>query len=157
MNRFLEGKKVYLRPIQRSDMSCIQGWINNFQIRRLIGDVRPMSDEALEQYYDKLTTDESRVWFAVVSKENDKVIGEIGLLRMFHFWRTTDLSIIIGDESAQGKGYGSEAIHLILDYAFGYLNFHRVAIGVVGFNEKAIEFYEKIGFKRRYSKRGVLF
>jgi RimJ/RimL family protein N-acetyltransferase len=39
-------------------------------------------------------------------------------------------------------------IRLLLAYAFGCLSFHRVAIGVVGFNERAIRFYEKIGFKR---------
>lgn len=60
----------------------------------------------------------------------------------------TDLSIIIPEEDNQGKGYGTEAIKLMLSYAFGNLNFNRVAIGVVGFNEKAVRFYDKIGFKK---------
>jgi RimJ/RimL family protein N-acetyltransferase len=72
---------------------------------------------------------------------------------MFPAWRTTDLSIIIGERDAWGKGYGTEAINLLLDYAFGYLSFHRVAVGVVGFKEKALRFYEKVGFRREGIQR----
>jgi RimJ/RimL family protein N-acetyltransferase len=72
---------------------------------------------------------------------------------MFQDWRTTDLSLIIGEKDARGKGCGTEAINLLLDYAFGYLGFHRVAIGVVAFNEAALRFYEKVGFKREGVQR----
>ena len=48
----------------------------------------------------------------------------------------------------QDKGYGTEAIHLILDMAFRELDMNRVSIGVVGLNIRALEFYRKIGFKQ---------
>jgi RimJ/RimL family protein N-acetyltransferase len=67
---------------------------------------------------------------------------------MFPAWRTTDLTIIIPDKANQGKGYGRETICLLMDYAFGYLNYNRISIGVVGFNTNAIEFYKKVGFKQ---------
>jgi len=72
---------------------------------------------------------------------------------MFPAWRTTDLSIIIGEKSVWGKGYGNEAMKLLLDYVFGYLNYHRIAIGVVGTNERALRFYERIGFKQEGIQR----
>jgi diamine N-acetyltransferase len=72
---------------------------------------------------------------------------------MFPAWRTTDLSLILGDKDVWGQGYGSEAILLLLDYAFGYLNFHRVSVGVVGFNRRALQFYEKIGFRQEGVQR----
>ena len=75
-----------------------------------------------------------------------RLFGECGLLRIFPAWRTTDLSISLGDKDAWGKGYGIDAILLLMDYAFGYLNMHRVAIGVVGSNQRALRFYEKAGF-----------
>jgi diamine N-acetyltransferase len=90
-------------------------------------------------------------------RETHQVIGETGLLRMFPAWRTTDWSLIIGEKSARGKGYGSEAAQLMLDYAFGYQNFHRVAIGVVGFNTKALQFYERLGFQREGLQRDGYF
>ena len=55
---------------------------------------------------------------------------------MFPAWGTSDLTIIIPHEAHQGKGYGTEAIRLLMDYAFGDLGFHRLAIGVVGNNGK---------------------
>ncbi len=116
-----------------------------------------MTQPSLDPYYEKLTTDPSRVWFAIIEQTSGRLIGETGLLRMFPTWRTTDLTIIIGEQDARGKGYGSEAIGLILDYAFGNLNFHRVAIGIVGFNEKAVAFYEKVGFKREGIQRDGYF
>jgi RimJ/RimL family protein N-acetyltransferase len=112
-----------------------------------------MSRAKAEEFYERARSDDQRVWFMIALKEDDRVIGEAGLLRMFPAWRTTDLSIIIGETDAQGKGYGTEAINLLLDYAFGHLNFHRVAVGVVGFNEAALRLYEKAGFRREGIQR----
>jgi RimJ/RimL family protein N-acetyltransferase len=63
------------------------------------------------------------------------------------------LSIILGDKTAWRQGYGAEALYLLLDYAFGSLNFHRVAIGVVGSNERALRFYAKAGFRKEGLQR----
>ena len=112
-----------------------------------------MTAAAAERFFEKVNSDEDRVWFMVVLREHDRVIGEAGLLRMFPPWRATDLSIILGEVDAWGQGYGTEAIRLLLDYAFGSLNFHRVAIGVVGFNERALRFYERVGFQREGVQR----
>ena len=70
------------------------------------------------------------------------------MLRMFPAWHQTDLTIIIPDPEMQHKGYGSEAIRIMLDMAFHEYEMHRVSIGVVGLNTDALEFYKKIGFKQ---------
>ena len=150
---FLTGERLYLRPIEAEDLPFIRRWANDPEVRRLTGEALPMSKAGADEFLERVRQDKERVWFVVVLKENDRVIGEAGLLRMFHPWRNTDLSIIIGDKEAWGKGYGTEAILLLLDYAFGYLGFHRVSVGVVGFNERALRFYEKVGFKREGLQR----
>jgi RimJ/RimL family protein N-acetyltransferase len=150
---FLTGERVYLRPLTQEDVSYIRRWANNPELRALTGEVLPLSEIGAEAYLEKLQQDQTRVWFMIIVKENNRVIGEAGLLRMFHAWRTSDLSIIIGEPDAWGQGYGTEAIEILLDYAFGYLNFHRIAIGVVGFNERALRFYEKVGFQREGVQR----
>lgn len=151
--QFLVGECVYLRPIEPEDLPFIRRWANDPDVRRLTGEALPMSKAGADEFLERVRQDKERVWFVVVLKENDRVIGEAGLLRMFHPWRNTDLSIIIGDKEAWGKGYGTQAILLLLDYAFGYLGFHRVSVGVVGFNERALRFYEKVGFKREGLQR----
>lgn len=155
--QFLKGKLVYLRPLEKADMALFRVWTNDPEIRGLTGEVTPTSDGETEEWFEKTQSSETRIWFAVVRAQDNRVIGETGLLRMFHPWRTTDLSIIIGDASARGQGYGREAIDLMLEYAFGYLNFHRVSIGVVGFNHAALRFYEQVGFKREGIQRDGYF
>ncbi|MGD8737536.1 MAG: GNAT family protein [Anaerolineae bacterium] len=150
---FLVCDRLYLRPVERMDLAWIRKWANDPQIRRLTGEVRPMTAVAADRFYDKVQKDEDRVWFVIALRESDRVIGEAGLLRMFPPWRTTDLTLIIGERDAWGQGYGTEAITLLLDYAFGFLNFHRIAVGVVGFNQRALRFYERIGFQREGVQR----
>ena len=150
---FLVGQRLYLRPLEEDDLVCVRKWANDPEIRRLTGEVTPMSQAGAAEFLERVRSDKDRLWFVVVLKEGDRAIGEAGLLRMFHPWRTTDLSLIIGEKDAWGKGYGREAIQLLLDYAFGCLGFHRVVVGVVGFNERAIRFYEKVGFRREGVQR----
>ena len=150
---FLIGKRVYLRALEKEDLICIQKWSNDPEIRKLTGEVASMDQADADKFLERVYNDDARKWFVIVIKENNQVIGEAGLLRMFPAWHTTDISVIIGEKDAWGKGYGTEAILLLLDYAFRCLNFHRVAIGVVGFNKKAISFWKKIGFKKEGVQR----
>jgi diamine N-acetyltransferase len=154
---FLTSQRIYLRPFEKDDLSVLRTWSNDVEIRALTGEVTPMSSAAADRYYERLTADDTRIWFAVVLRENDRMIGETGLLRIFYPWRTADLSIIIGDKFCWRKGYGTEAIQLIMDYAFGALALHRLSIGVVGFNQHALQFYEKAGFKREGIQRDGYF
>ncbi len=144
--KFLEGQHVFLRPFEKEDAGFFYRWYNDPETRAKIGEVLPTLPQDAEALAARKGSDS--VWFAVVRKEDGRVVGEAGLLRMFPAWRTTDLTILVPDAADQGKGYGTEAVNLLLDYAFGYLNYNRVAIGVVGFNTKALAFYKKIGFKQ---------
>lgn len=137
----------------RGDLVYLRKWLEDAEIRGLVGEVASMSEADSEKFLEKIRADTERAWFMVVVKENNKVIGEAGLLRMDRAWRTTDISVIIWEREEWGKGYGSEAILLLLDYAFRHLNFHRVAIGVVGFNERALHFWEQVGFKKEGVQR----
>lgn len=143
---FLESEHIALRPFEAGDETFFLKWYNDRETRGKIGEVLPTSRAQAEQ--DLRREGKDSVWFAIVCKESGTVIGETGLLRMFPAWRTTDLTIIIPEGKNQGKGYGTEAINLLMDYAFGSLAYNRIAIGVVGFNAAALSFYKKVGFKQ---------
>ena len=149
----LIGRRVCLRPFSKNDMSYIQKWSNDSEIRKLTGEVAPMSRAEAKKFYKELRADKERVWFVVVLKKGNRVIGEAGLLRMFKPWRCTDMSIIIGEKDAWGEGYGMETGRLLLDYIFERLGFHRVSVGVVALNERALRFWEGLGFKREGVER----
>ena len=152
-SRVVIGKRVYLRPLAKEDLVYLRKWSDDAEIRGLTGEVTSMSQADCERFLEEVYDDSSREWFVVVIKKNNQVIGEAGLLRMFPAWRTTDMSVIIGEKEEWGKGYGTETILLLLDRAFRQLDFHRVAIGVVGFNERAIRFWEKVGFRKEGIER----
>jgi len=63
------------------------------------------------------------------------------------------MTIIIGEKDEWGKGYGTEAGRLLLDYAINQLGFHRVSIGVVGLNDRALRFWKKLGFRKEGVER----
>ena len=149
----LISKRVYLRPFGRNDLSYVQKWYNDPEIREMTGEAAPMSRAKAERWYRGLCADKDRIWSAIVLKKGNRVVGEAGLLRMFKPWRCTDMSIIIGEKDAWGKGYGTEAGRLLLDYAFTRLGFHRVSIGVVALNERALGFWEGLGFKKEGVQR----
>lgn len=67
--------------------------------------------------------------------------------------RSAFLGIVIGEKEYWSRGYGTEAITLILDYGFNILNLHSVGLGVIAFNEQAIACYKKVGFKEAGRKR----
>jgi len=154
---FLTGERILLRAFEESDIPLVHKWANDPETRALTSEVFPSSLKSTTEYFERLRTDPYRVWFTVALKESGRPIGQVGILRIYHPWRTADLTMIIGETELQGKGYGREAMELALDYAFGALGLHRIAIAVVGFNARAIAFYEKLGFKREGVQRDGYF
>ena len=150
-DRTLTADDVLLRPLEEGDIPSLVRWSEDPELRKLTGEVAPMDREEAEAFLERTRTEESRRWFAVVV--DGRAIGETGLLRIFPAWRTTDVSVIIGEAGERGKGYGTQAARFILDLAFRELGMHRVAIGVVGFNEGALRFWKRLGFRQEGVQR----
>jgi diamine N-acetyltransferase len=149
----LTGQRIKLRPLVKADLRYLRRWLEDAELRGIIAEPTPMSKADSEEFLRKVRDDTARLWFMVVLNENSRVIGEAGLLRMDPPWRTTDVTVVIWEREEWGKGYGSETLLLLLDYAFRHLRFHRAAIGVVGFNERALRFWAKNGFRKEGVQR----
>jgi RimJ/RimL family protein N-acetyltransferase len=119
----------------------------------MIGATEPMGEAEAKAWFEAIASDPSRAWYVIIRDEDDLVIGECGLLRMFPPWRRADMSIVIGERDAWRRGYGTEVGRLLLELAFDYMGFHRVAIGVVGFHEQALRFWERLGFRKEGVER----
>ena len=146
MSHFLESTRILLRPVQREDLKYLAELMSDREIRILIAEVYPTTEKGNEEFYERCQKTEDRVWFMVIDKATNKVIGETGFLRLFTPWRSTDFSLIIWDKEYWNKGYGKEIAGLMLDYGFNSLNIHRMGLGVVEFNENALKFWKSIGF-----------
>ena len=94
--------------------------------------------------------------FAIVKQDNDELIGNVGLDKVDYKCGTADLGIFIGEQENLSKGYGSEAIKLLVDFAFKELRLHNIMLTVYDMNERAQKAYQKCGFKefgRRHEAR----
>ena len=141
------GKKIILRRQREEDASFFAYWFNQPQVMFQCGFEKTTDEEEEKRTINVSHKSEDSVWLTITDLDGN-IIGETGLLRMFPAWHQTDLTIIIPDPEMQHKGYGSEAIRIMLDMAFHEYEMHRVSIGVVGLNTDALEFYKKIGFKQ---------
>ncbi len=136
-----------MREQREEDVPFFTYWFNQPQIMFQCGFEKPADEESIRKMINVSHRSEDSVWFTITDLDGT-ILGETGLLRMFPAWHQTDLTIIIPDPKAQRKGYGKEAIRIMLDLAFGEYQMHRVSIGVVGLNTEALKFYREIGFKQ---------
>lgn len=82
--KVLEGKKVYLRPMEVEDADVLYHSLNNdTEMRRLTGTHKIFSKLEIEESFQSLGQDKSRVGFAIVRQEDDKLVGDIALNEMY--------------------------------------------------------------------------
>ena len=91
--------------------------------------------------------------FIIAEKENGTYIGQIDFINIDWKNRTSLLGIVIGNKENHSKGYGQEAINLLLKFAFEELNLHKLELEVRDYNEKAYNCYKKCGFVEEGRKR----
>jgi RimJ/RimL family protein N-acetyltransferase len=141
----LTGKRVALRRPREEDFEARLRLGNDAEIFRMYGgnrsDLRPMNEEAAKRWVGRLL-DHDYAWVI----EAGTLIGHVRLDCVDLRDRRASLAIGIDDRTQLGKGLGSEAIALVLEYAFNVLNLHRVSVLVVDYNFRAIRAYQKCGF-----------
>ena len=154
------GEKVALGPLHRGILPFMVRWLNDFEVTFLSGDpLRPMSGEAIEAMYEHDSKGEQRdrVDFIVYERATMRLIGIMELRHINTRNHNAEFGILIGEKDCWGKGYGTEATMLMLDYAFSVLGLHNVLLDTDSYNERAIRAYTRAGFRvighRREAKR----
>lgn len=155
----LVGDLVALGPAHKGILPLLWKWENDLELSILTGDpVHPLSPEGIDTLYERYSkNDPSHASFVIYERATMRPIGTIGLPGINHAHRTAELGVGIGEHDCWGKGYGTEATRLILDYAFTVLGLHNVMLRVFSYNERAIRSYLRVGFKeigrRRQAQR----
>ena len=107
-----------------------------------------MDVRAEEVFIEKMNASTHEVLFGIVVRETDRLIGSTGLSQIDLRNQNAGFGIIIGEKSAWGKGYGTEATRLVVRHAFEELHLNRVQLHVYAYNLRGIRVYEKVGFRR---------
>lgn len=148
----LVGENIYLSPRHVDDEHLLTEWLNDFETTDYIGQSgRLFTLKAQRKYLEEDVLGES-IKFAIIPLNEEKMIGSISLEKINNINRVATLMVYIGDKEYRSKGYGTEAVRLILDYGFNYLNLNNIELELVAFNERALNCYKKCGFKE-YGRR----
>ena len=156
-----DGKLVRLRPPEREDCPLFVSWLKNPVLRQYIP-IRYISEAMEEQWFEGLLNDISRnpplrLQFVIELLSSSQPVGVVGLNHINWRDRNAEVGIIVGDPEFWGHGYGSDALHTILDVGFRWYNLHRIQLHVVHSNTRAIRSYEKCGFHHEGRLREVTF
>lgn len=147
----LIGESVYLSPRNTEDVEMFTEWLNDFETTDYIGRSGILTTiEGEKKYLEENANQEAA--FVIVMLDENKMIGTVGLDNIDWINKTATLGIFIGDKQYRNKGYGTEAIRLLLEYGFRYLNLHNIKLDLMEFNAPALKCYERCGFKE-YGRR----
>jgi len=148
---FRTGQRICFRPVELEHAALFQGWLNDPENHQFLKRFRPISGLEEKEWLEKLHERKEHHHFEIWLPEATRPMGLISLREELH--RSADLGILIGEREHQGKGYGAEAIGLILEYGFATLGLHRVGLSVYENNLRGIRCYEKCGFRREGARR----
>ena len=120
-----EGKKVRLRSFELSDLDNIMINWNKINLRRELGPVVPHSRKEREDWIRR-TWEDRRIGrsfaFAMDNIKSGEFLGHCTLANVRPINRTASVSIAIYKEENRGKGYGTDAMRVLLEFGFDYLN-----------------------------------
>lgn len=142
------GELVALGPLCRDHLALYLRWINDFGTTRMLGvPSGPMTLEQETAWYERAAVDEGRHSFTIYERTTGRAIGNCGLHEVDLANRRALVGIMIGEPDARGRGYGTEAMRLLLDYVFTVLGMHSVMLTVHEYNEAGRRCYAKVGFR----------
>ncbi|GAB4417789.1 MAG: GNAT family protein [Anaerolineales bacterium] len=152
MKALFKGKLIQLRAVDPETISkATAQWGRNSEYMRMLDSDPPRlysaraSKEWIKKELEKNGKDS--FFFAIHALEDDRLLGHVGL--DITTWNNRDAfaGIGIGEREFWGKGYGTEAMQLLLRYAFIELNLNRVTLNVFEYNQRAVRAYKKAGFR----------
>ena len=158
-NPIIRGKKVYLRPSERSDLDDFVRWFNDADTMRYLAMRAPMGRAAEEKWFDGMLERQGKrdYHFVICLLEDGRAIGTVGLHEIDQESGTAAFGIAIGEKSEWDKGYGTDALNAISDFGFGELRLERIWLDVYQENMRAQRSYQKAGFTTEGTMRRAIF
>jgi RimJ/RimL family protein N-acetyltransferase len=146
----LHGESIMLREYRKEDLHWMRQWVNDPAIVSSLSDLflYPHSYETTETYLNAMLAGESESrGFVIANLGNEGYIGQANIDAIDWKNRVGSIGIVIGSTEHWGFGYGTEAMKLLVDFAFRDMNLNRLELEVYDFNERAIRSYLKCGFR----------
>lgn len=161
--QLFEGKDVRFGPIDHEkDPEIESKWTHDSEFMRMysLDPARPMSAAMVKKAYEKLEKEieeeKNMFYFAIRARDDDRLIGKAQVNRIEwsngHGW----VELGLGSADDRRKGFGTQALGMLLRFGFGELNLHRISARVPEYNEGAVALFRKLGFVEEVRRRQAL-
>lgn len=140
--------QIKLTELHRDDSATLFQWINDRDQVLFNAPYKPVHESQHQAWFESILKRDDVVIFGIRLIETNELIGTCQLHSINPISRAAELQIRLGEVSERGKGYGTEAIQLLLQFGFKDLNLNRIYLHVFSANTPAIRLYEKSGFIR---------
>jgi RimJ/RimL family protein N-acetyltransferase len=158
MVHLFQGTTIRLTSFRADDVEAITEWYNDGEFMRLFDATTafPRTQGKWQKWYEGLAEAKDEYNFAIRPLDSNTLIGWLSLDGILWNNRTGWIGLAIGDPAYRGKGYGYEAMQLLLRFGFHEINLHRVQLTVFSYNTPAIRLYQKLGFVHEGTQREFL-
>jgi len=145
----LTGDRIRLRAIEKSDLLAFVRWLNDPEVRNNIDMPVPRSMGQEEGWYADMLSKpviEQPLGIEIQDEDNWVLIGNISFMNINQTDRNAEVGIFIGEKTCRNRGYGTEAMRVMLQHGFETLNFEHTYLHVHANNHRGLRSYEKNGF-----------
>ena len=142
----LSTEKIYLRHITEEDTEMVLRWRNSENVKKYFIYREDITPAEHQNWLDQKVKTGKVAQFIIYVKENNKPIGSVYMQSIDHLHKNAEYGIFIGESSALGCGYGTDAAKLAVKYAFEELKLHKLYLRVISDNDRAVRSYEHAGF-----------
>jgi RimJ/RimL family protein N-acetyltransferase len=141
----LIGQKCYLSPIDINDYEKYAQWWNDPETVKYLQNNWVIT---AEKQKENLISKSKSHHYSIIDNEINELIGEVCFVDINYVNRCAEISVIIGNKEYQNKGYGKEALKLLINYGYQSLSLNCIFLRVYEKNERAINCYKSVGFKQ---------
>lgn len=141
-----QGDDIILRNINESDASIMTQWINNQDISRCLQVSSPVTENEEIIWIKRMRKSCDDQVFAIIEKNTEEYIGNIGLHDISRTNKAATIGLFVGDISKQGKGYGTQAVKLVVDFGLKQLGLTEFRAPIFLSNKKSMATFKKNGF-----------
>lgn len=154
---FLKGKRIILRPMNKeTDLKKCLIWVNDPEVTFFLSMIYPIDKIAEEKWFDNLSNNKNNIALAIETLKGE-FIGTMGLHDINWQNRTATTGALIGEKKYWGKGYGTEAKMLMLNYAFNTLNLRKINSLVISYNQRSLRYSLHCGYEIEGRKKKEIY
>ena len=144
----LKGEHIYLRALEPEDLEFIHEIENNEDIWEISNTQTPYSKYLIKQYLENAHKDifEVKQLRLVISSYTNEALGMIDLFDFDFKNSRAGIGVLVKDSINRKKGFGKEALQLLINYSFKHLNLHQLYCNISEDNQASIKLFTSQGF-----------